>query len=1142
MCMSFIEVVDQIIELLRSRERISYRVLKREFALDDNAVEDLKEELVYAKQLAIDEDGRVIVWTGGQTPNETASQTTDAPVLEPSSSTPAQPEYETPAGERRQLTVMFCDLVGSTALSEQLDPEDLQTVVRMYQEVSAQVIERYDGYIAQYLGDGLLVYFGYPAAHEDDVARAIRAGLEIVTALHQARSQFPQPVQVRIGIHTGPVVVGQMGGGSRHEQLALGETPNVAARVQGKAEPDEVVISTATQRLVTGLFETQTLGLHALRGISAPQALYRVTAESRVQSRFDVTVQAGLTPLVGRENELGVLQERWTQAQAGEGQVVLLGGEPGIGKSRLVRELKAQVIHEGAAQIEFHCSPYHLNSALYPIIEHWQRRLQFVSDDTPQAKLGKLQQLLARYRFPHPDTVSTFALFASLLSLPHPEGMSPLTVSPQKQNELTQAALVAWLLEEAGQQPVCVSSEDLHWADPSTLEVFELLLRQVPTVRLLAVLTFRPEFVPPWGTYSYLSQLTLSRLGQPQVNALVERVTAGKPLPQEVVQQIVTKTDGVPLFVEELTKMVLESDFVREENGRYELTGPLPPLAIPSTLQDSLRARLDRLDRLDTVREVAQLGATIGREFSYELVQAVSPLGEEPLQRGLQQLVDAEFLYQRGVLPHTRYTFRHALIQDTAYQSLLKRTRQHYHQHIAQVLEARFPETISTQPELLAHHYTAASLPEQAIPYWRQAGQKASQRSANVESVRHLTQALELLETLSHTPERDHQELPLQIALGGALTGFKGFGSVEVEKAYSRARELCQHMGETPQLFPVLWGLESFYMARGELEIAHLLGEQCFTLAQGVNDSALLLQAHLGLGREKFFLGNFPPALEHLTQGAALYDQDTHHAHAFVYRSDPGVECLMRAGDTLWYLGYPDQSLKKCLDALRLAREVNHSSSIAVALNYATLPYFHRRDVQSTQEKAAELVALAKEHGFALALPLGRMFQGWVLTELGRVEEGIEELRQGLETLRATGTEVLRPFFLLPLAEAYGKAERPADGHALLNELLTVLRKSERYFWAAEVYRVTGELSRQAQRPAEAEASLRKALDLARRQQAKSLELRAATSLTRLWQEQDKKTEAHDLLAPIYNWFTEGFGTADLKDAKALLEELRRNG
>jgi class 3 adenylate cyclase/predicted ATPase len=1137
--MSFIEVIDQVIELLRNRERISYRVLKREFGLDDEQLEDLKEELIDVQELAADKDGKMLVWTGDDTPAETSSHTTDTPAAQLPVSAPSgrlEPERsQASQGERRQLTVMFCDLVGSTALSEQLDPEELQTIVRTYQEVSAQIIERYEGYIAQYLGDGLLVYFGYPVAHEEDAPQAIRAGLELVTALHQARHQFLQPVPVRIGIHTGPVVVGQMGGGERHEQLALGETPNIAARVQGKAQSNAVVISAATQHLVAGLFEIQDLGRHVFKGISTPQQLYQVTAESATHSRFEVAAQAGLTPLIGRENELGVLQERWLQAQAGAGQVVLLSGEPGIGKSRLVQQLKDQVAHKGTTQIAFRCSPYHQNSALYPITEHLQRLLQFVSDDTPQSKLAKLQQLLERYRFPRADTLP---LFATLLSLPHPESLPSLTVSPQKQKERTQTALVAWLVEETEQQAIYMSWEDLHWADPSSLEVLDLLLRQVPTIRLLAVLTFRPEFISPWGTHSYLSQLTLSRLGQPQVNVMVEQVTGGKRLPDEILQQIVTKTDGIPLFVEELTKMVLESDFVREEDGQYTLTRPLPPLAIPSTLQDSLRARLDRLE---AVGEVAQLGAAIGHEFSYELLQAVSPLEEESLQQALQQLVDAEFLYQRGLLPQTRYTFRHVLIQDTAYQSLLKRTRQHYHQQIAQVLEAQFTQTDDAQPELVAHHYTEAGFPGKAIPYWQQAGQTASQRSANVESIIHLTQALELLETLPQTSERDAQELPLQLALAGALTGLKGFGPPEVEKAYSRARELCQQMGETAQLFPVLWGLESYYMARGEIETAHTLGEQCFTLAQGVNDAALLLQAHLGLGREKFFLGDFSAARDHLTQGAALYDRETHHGHAFIYRSDPGVECLMRAGDTLWYLGYPDQSLQKCLEALRLAREVNHIPSIGVALNYATLPYFHRREVQGTQEKAAELVALGKEHGFALALPLGRMFQGWVLTELGHIEAGIEELQQGLEMLRATGTEVLRPFFLLPLAEAYGKAERPADGRVLLNEVLPLLGTSERHFWAAEVYRVTGELSEQEKRPAEAETSLLKALDVAHHQQAKSLELRAATSLARLWQQQGKPAKARELLAPVYDWFTEGFDTQDLKEAKALLDAVMEN-
>ena len=721
--MDFDEVLAQVQEQLAREKRIAYRILKRRFQLNDEDIEDLKADLIDAKELAIDKDGKVLVWAGGETPEETSSQLVDAPTPERPSAAPSpQLEPEAPTGERRQLTVMFCDLVGSTALSEQLDPEELQTVVRTYQEVSAQVIERYEGYIAQYLGDGLLVYFGYPAAHEDDAARAIRAGLEIVTALQQARSQFPQPVQVRIGIHTGPVVVGQIGGGSRHEQLALGETPNIAARVQGQAEPDEVVISAATQRLVAGLFQTEDRGLSELKGIAAPQALYRITTQNPVQSRFEVSVRGGLTPLVGHDHELGALHERWTQAQAGNGQAVLVSGEPGIGKSRLMQELRERVVSEGATHITFQCSPYHQNSALYPITEHLQRLLEFTSDDTPQTKLDRLEQLLGRYRFPQPDTL---ALFAALLSLPQPEGIPPSTVSPQQQKEQTQAGLVAWLVEEAENQVVYNAWEDLHWADPSSLELLGVLLTQVPTTRLLAVLTYRPEFTPSWGTHSYISQLSLSRLGRPQVERMVAQVTGGKTLPDEVLEQIATKTDGVPLFVEELTKMVLESDFVREENGHYELTGPLPPLAIPSTLQDSLMARLDRLA---AVKEVAQLGATIGREFSYELLQAISPLDEAALQHALQQLVEAELVFQRGLLPQARYVFKHALIQDTAYASLLKSRRQQLHQQVAQVLVDRFPKMAEVQPELVAHHYTEVGLGEQALPHWHAAGQRAMER------------------------------------------------------------------------------------------------------------------------------------------------------------------------------------------------------------------------------------------------------------------------------------------------------------------------------------------------------------------------------------------------------------------------------
>ena len=556
---------------------MSYRTLKIEFDLSDDHLDALKEELIEVKELAIDKDGKMLVWAGDgeTTPEETVAQPADAPAAElPSSAPSPQPDHEALTGERRQLTVMFCDLVGSTALSEQLDPEELQAVVRTYQEISAQVIERYEGHIAQYLGDGLLVYFGYPAAHEDDAARSIRAGLEIITALDQARSQFLQPIQVRIGIHTGPVVLGQMGGGSRHEQLALGETPNIAARLQGVAQPDEVVISAATHHLVAGLFETQDQGRIDVKGLSLPLSLFRVTAEGTARSRFEVAVRHGLTPLVGRELEAGFLAERWEQAQAGAGQAVLLSGEPGIGKSRLTSELRAQVEqydHTAATSIGFQCSPYAQNSAFYPIIDRLSQVLQFRPEDAAEHKVAKLCDTLRPYRFPQQETL---ALFAGLLSLPAPPDSPPLTLSPQRQKQKTQEALVAWFLEEAEQNAVYAIWEDLHWADSSTLEVLSLFLDQLPTARILAVLTYRPEFSPPWPVRSHMTQFTLGRLGQAQMAAMVTTVTGGKPLPRELMAEVARKTDGIPLFVEEFTKMIVESDWLRRRSrfpARYRI-------------------------------------------------------------------------------------------------------------------------------------------------------------------------------------------------------------------------------------------------------------------------------------------------------------------------------------------------------------------------------------------------------------------------------------------------------------------------------------------------------------------------------------------------------------------------------------------
>ncbi len=968
-----------------------------------------------------------------------------------------------PEGERRHLTVMFCDLVGSTALSEQLDPEELREVVQAYHATCAEAITRYAGYTAQHLGDGLLVYFGYPVAHEDEAARAVRTALGILVELQllntqlrpALRAHLPHPIQVRIGIHTGLVVIGEIGSSEKREMLALGETPNLAARLQGVAEPDTVVLSAATHHLVQGLFEYEDFGAQRLKGLSTPVSVYRVVRESAAQSRFDVAVRRGLTPLVGRSHEIRGLRERWEQAKKGDGQIVLLRGEPGIGKSRLVQMLKEEVSAERATHLVLRCSPYHQHSALSPILVHLQRVLQFAPHDPPHAKLATLTQRLAAYRFPQAETLP---LLAALLSLPHPEGSAPLTLSPQRQKRKTYEALVAWLVEEADTAPVYCIWEDLHWADPSTLEVLTLFLDRVPTTRLLVILTCRPEFTPPWQPPLPLTHVTLPRLGRPQVETMVGQVTGGKPLPVEVVQQIVAKTDGVPLFVEELTKMVLESGLVREEAGRYSGTlgqAPIPALAIPSTLHDSLMARLDRLA---PVREIAQVGAVLGREFSYELLHAVFPIAEKSLQHGLQQLVVAELLYQYGHPPQARYVFKHALIQDTAYQSLLKSSRRQYHTKTAHVLEECFAELKETQPEVVAHHYMEAGLTAQAIPYWQQAGQNSVRRAAHVEAIAHLTRGLELLKFLPDTPERTQQEIRLQVTLGVSLQATTSFASPEVKSTYTRARELCRQVGETRQLFPVLFGLRTFYHVAGDYLAARELGEQLLGLAQREQDPALLVEAYRALGSTLFHMGEFDVAHAHLEQGMTLYDAHRHRFHVFLSNTEPGVFGLFYTALVLWPLGYPDQALQKSEAAQTLAQELSHPFSLAAVRVLAAMTHQLRRDRALTQERAEAAMILAREHGFPQWLALGIVLQGWALAEQGQSEEGIAQIRQGLAAGQAIGVSIFQSYFLTLLAEAYGNAGQAEEGLATLAEALTVVDQSGERFYETELYRIKGEL------------------------------------------------------------------------------------
>ncbi len=1142
--MTFDEILAQVMTLLQRQGRVSYRALKLRFDLDDEYLDVLKEELIDAQRIATDENGRILVWTGeaGGAPVSSAPSMQAEPQPPQQHDQPPQksePPPHTPEAERRQLTVMFIDIVESTSLSSQLDPEDLREVIQAYHRVCTEVIRRYDGHIAQLLGDGLLVYFGYPQAHEDDAQRAVRTGLGILAAMEKLTTRLQQAkgiqLAIRVGIHTGLVVVGAMGGGDRQEQLALGETPNIAARIQGLAASNTVAISEVTYRLVQGYFQCQDMGAQVLRGVPESMRLYQVLGESGATSRLDVAQPRGLIPLVGREAEVTLLLERWEQAKAGHGHVVLLSGEAGIGKSRLVQVLKEHIAHEPHMRWECRSAEYSQNTALFPLVDLFQRLLRFDAHETPDEKLEKLAQALSQYRLPLEESVH---LFAPLLALPMPEDhYPPLNLSPQRQRQKTLETIVAILLELAERQPVLFILEDLHWTDPTTLELLHLVIEQTPTAPLLTVLTCRPTFQPSWTHRSYLTEVSVTRLAQPQVERMVERVAGEKTLPAALRQQIIAKTDGVPLFVEELTKAILESGHLKAVDDHYELTEPLSTFTIPATLQDSLMARLDRLV---TAKGVAQMGATIGRQFAYDLLQAVSQLDASTLQRELGRLVEAEIVYQRGLPPQAYYFFKHALIRDSAYESLLKSTRQHYHQHIAQVLEAQFPETVEGQPELLAHHYTEAGLNAQAVSYWHKAGQRAIERSAHLEAITHLRQGLQLLQTLAETPERLQSDVEMHIAIGASLIATQGPAAPEVEHTYLRAHHLCAHLDDPHQLFPALRGLWNYYLIRAELQTAQALGEQLLSLAQHTQDPVMLVAARRALGSPLHLLGAVAAAHTHFAQGIALYDLQQHRAYAFLYGEDAGVVCGSHDAWALWHLGYPDQGLTRSHETVTLAQQMAHPFSLGFALLFAAILHQFRREVCAAQERAEATINLATEQGFPHWRAQGAVLRGWALAHQGQTEEGIAQITQGMMDYRATGAALGQPHYLALLAEAYGTMEQPEAGLTALAEALTLVDTTGERWYDAELYRLKGALLLQqsSDNQTEVESCFHHAISIARSQQVKSFELRAATSLARLWQQQGKHQEAYDLLAPVYGWFTEGFDTADLQDAKALLDEL----
>jgi class 3 adenylate cyclase/predicted ATPase len=1036
------------------------------------------------------------------------------------------------SAERRQLTVMFCDLVGSTALSARLDPEDLREVIGAYHRCVAETVARFDGFVAKYMGDGALLYFGYPQAHEDDAERAVRTGLALIDAVDQL--QTSERLRVRIGIDTGLVVVGDLvGSGEAQERGVVGETPNLAARLQAIGEPNTIVVGPTTRRLLGDLFEYRDLGTVAVKGFPQPVQVYQVLRSSAVESRFEAFHSAGLTPLVGREEEIELLLRRWQRATSGEGQVVLLSAEPGVGKSRLAAALQEKFQAEPYSRMRWFCSPHHQGSALYPVIRQLERAARFTQDDPPDVKLEKLGALLAGAATAAED----LPLLAELLSLPS-NRYGQVSLSPQAKKERTLQALVRQVEHLSQRNPVLMVCEDVHWIDPTSLELLQVTVDRVQQLPVLLLLTFRPEFLPPWVGQPYVTMLSLGRLNRRDTAALVERVVGDKVLPPAVVHEIVDHTDGVPLFVEELTKAVLEAG-AGEGDAKTVLSRISPgALAVPATLHASLLARLDRLG-LDA-KEIAQTGAAIGREFSDDLIRTVSLLPEAPLQSALEQLAASQLIFRRG---SSAYSFKHALVQDTAYGTLLRSKRQPLHARIARALEEKFPNIAATQPEVLAHHFTEADLTENAVAYWRKAGQRAAERSAHAEAIAHLRKGLMLVERVADPAERARRELDLQLVLAPVLIATKSWSAPEVEQAYLRARDLCRQAGDVAQLFTVSWGLWLVYQQRCEFKTARNLLDELFAVARRSADPGLLLQAHHAAWTTLLNLPELTACRAHLEAGLALYRPDAHRAHKFLYGShDAGVCNRYTAAAALWPLGFPEQALAMAREAVSMARELSHPFSLVLALVFAAMIYQHRREAEPAMEHAEAAIAVCAEHRIAPHLgAAGSILRGWAIALRGQAVEGIAEIRDGLAAVQPTGVRIRRPYYLALLAEALAWAGEFEQGLTALSEAAAAVEETGERRWEAEIYRLIGELTmaRRAGDRTEAAACFRRAIDVAGRQSAKALELRATTSLTQLWRDQGKQQQAHDLLAPVYGWFTEGFDTPDLREASALLDALR---
>jgi class 3 adenylate cyclase/tetratricopeptide (TPR) repeat protein len=1036
------------------------------------------------------------------------------------------------AAERRQLTVMFCDLAGSTALSSRLDPEDMRQVIRAYQDACSGVVARYDGFVAKFMGDGILAYFGFPHAHEDDAVRAVRVGLEIADIVGALETNARDKLHVRIGIATGLVVVGDLvGEGTAQEQAVVGDTPNLAARLQALAEPDSVVVAAATRKLLGDRFILRDLGRHIVKGLSEPVEAWAAEGMSSSENRLDAAHTARLTGFVGREAESTLLRERQRQAWQGKGQIVLISGEAGIGKSRVLAWLTEQVEDTAYTQLRYQCSPFHRDSPLHPFVQQLERTAQIGPEENAERKLEKLEVMLG----PVALRTEIAPLIASLLSVPSGNRYPPLGLSPPQQRRRTLSALLDLMETQAEQRPLLILFEAAHWADDTSLELLDLAIERVRRLPILLLITFRPEFEAPWKDLPDVAMLQLGRLDRGQSEAMVLRVTGGRRLPAEVMAQIVAKTDGVPLFVEELTKHVLESGLLLDDGEGYRLDGPLPPFAIPSTLQDSLMARLDRHAK---VKEIAQIAAAIGREFSYALLHAVVDRDETALKTGLSQLEDAELLFRSSISPDVHYSFKHALVQDTAYESLLKSRRQTLHQRFALTLEKRFPTQAETEPEVLANHFKRAGLAEQACFYYERAGDRAVARCASAEAVAHFDAALTQARVSQPGPDRDQRELAVLLKQGPALLTFKGHQSLEIEQVYQRAHDIANALGDRHALFKALWGLWLCDSVARKWASARNRAEQLVALGQQSGQEALLLEAIHCRWSTAFFRGDIARLLADAREGIGYYRPERHRQLGAEFGGhDPGVCAHSFLGLGLAQFGSPREAKDSIDRGLVLGEELNDPISVAYSSMIAVTAYQIIGDRSAVSHVAQRMIELAKKFNLPPQLSVATFMSGWA----GACGDNRASGRQimELEFARVSALGPIPLYYTGLMAGVWledGQFERAIGP---LDAILNTVNEPGVGFFLPEIHRLRAECLLRFDPPNfdEAVREFEMAITAAKQQRSRAFELQAAIGLARAWAAQGDPERGTQPLEEIVDALNDDDGPAELATARLLLSK-----